>query len=256
LFIVVFAGFMLQLPTNDLNGTDVYRLTHPPGPARLQFFMREVGAWCSHNRPALEDWIVGHFQTLLSAATEGIYGIADFRQVWGNQLQFLQSPEGKQYDQMLLAGINAYKKTWGEDPPPAAPLEPPAELEVELLPADNDTDFNAARAQLSHGLGDANISVVNRNIAWGVAPGIGGAAALVLLASTLGPTAIIQLRKLLETYLAHGGRRIKLKNHSVSIDCSPEDFPKLFTPDQIQQLLQPPAPKAIPPENKVKGKPA
>jgi hypothetical protein len=256
LFIVVFAGFMLHLPANDLNGTDVYRLTHPPGPARLQCFVREVVAWCSHNRPALEDWIVKHFQALLSATTEAIYGIADFRQVWGNQLQFLQSPEGKQYDQMLLAGINAYKRTWGEDPPPASPLEPPAELELQLLPAGNDTDFHAAHAQLSHGLGDANISFATRNIAWGVAPGTGVAGALVLLASTLGPTAIIQLRKLLETYLAHGGRRIKLKNHSVSIECSPEDFQKLFTPDQIQQLLQPPPPKAIPPKNKVKGEPA
>ena len=253
LFIVAFAGFMLYLPATGLNGKDVYRLTHPPGPARLLFFVREISAWCSNDRAALKDWIAEHFPALLRATNEAIYSIADFRQIWKDQLQFLQSPEGQQYDQVLLAGINAYKKTWGADPLPSAPLEPPAVLELQLLPAGIDPGFQAAHAQFSAGLGDASISVVTRNIASGVAPGPGVAGAVLLLASTLGPTAIIQLRKLLETYLAHGGRRIKLKNQSVSIECSPEDFQKLFTADQIQQLLQSPQRKAIPLKNKVKG---
>ena len=249
--IVAFAGFMLQLPTCNLDGMTVQRLTHPPPQARLDCFMREVAAWCSQNRPELDEWIVRNFQPLLNATTEAIYGVPDFRNVWADQFQFLHSPQGQQYDKALIEGINAYKKTWGDDTQTAELLEPAVELQLQLAPATNDPEFQTALTQLSRGLRDANISVGTRSIAWLVPPNAGVAGAF-LLASTLGPTAIIQLRKLLQTYLAHSGRKIKLKSHSVSIECSPEDFQKLFTPEQIQQLLRPPPQKALPRQKKAK----
>ncbi len=250
--IVAFSGFMLQLPTCDLDGTTVQRLTHPPAQARLDCFMREVAAWCSHNRPELVEWIVGHFQRLLNATTESIYGVPNFRHVWGNQFQFLRSTQGQQYVKMLIEGINAYRKTWGEDTQTAELLEPPVELQLQLVPATNDPEFQTALTQLSQGVRDANIGLATRSIAWGGLPNAGVAGIFLLLVSTLGPTAIIELRKLLQAYLAHGGRKIKLKNHAVSVECSPEDFQKVFTPEQIQQLLQPPAQKALPPKRKAK----
>jgi hypothetical protein len=250
--IVAFSGFMMQLPACNLDGTTVQRLTHPPAQARLNCFMREVAAWCSHNRRELDKWIVGHFQTLLNATTEAIYGVPNFRHVWADQFHFLHSPQGQQYDKKLTEGINAYKKTWGENTQQKQLLEPAVELQLQLVPATNDPEFETALSQLSQGLRDANISFANRSIAWGALPNAGVTGIFLLFASTLGPTALIQLRKLLQTYLAHGGRRIKLKNHSVSIECSPEDFQKLFTPEQIQQLLQPPTQKAVPPKKKAK----
>jgi hypothetical protein len=254
--IVAFAGFMLQIPTHILNGTEVYRLTHPPAPARLNFFVREVAAWCSHNRPGLDEWIVKYFQVLLNGAAEAVYAFPNFRQVWGSQLQFLQSPEGRQYDATLTAGIADYRKTWGEDTQPADLLEPAVELQLQLVPATDDPEFQAALAQLSQELQAANISVGTRSIVWGALPGAGLASVLTLLAGTLGPRAITELRKVLQSYLAHGGRRIKLKNHSVTIECSPEDFQKILTPEQIQQLLQPPPQKSLPARKRAKGETA
>ena len=124
-------------------------------------------------------------------------------------------------------------------------LEPAGELQLQLVPATSDPDFQAALTELSQGLRDATIGFASRSPAWGALPNLDIPGGLLLLASTLGPTAIVQLRKLLETYLSHGGRRIKLKTHSVSIECSPEDFQKLFTPEQIQQLLAPPAQRSL-----------
>jgi len=60
-FITAVAGYMLLRPAPDLTAASIYRSTHPPQAARMNFFMREVAGWCSHNRPALEDWISERF---------------------------------------------------------------------------------------------------------------------------------------------------------------------------------------------------
>jgi hypothetical protein len=80
--------------------------------------MREVATWCGQNKPALEHWSVQSFQGLLSATTEAIYDIPDFRRVWADHFAFLSSPDGRKYDATLTAGLAHYKKTWGDDPQP------------------------------------------------------------------------------------------------------------------------------------------
>jgi hypothetical protein len=112
-FVVAFAGYMFLRPAHDLNAVNVYRFTHPPLAARLNFLMREVAAWCSHKRPALEDWIIRHFDGLMNATVEAIHGLTDYRQVWANQLRFLKSPAGQQHTATLTEGIAAYRKSWG-----------------------------------------------------------------------------------------------------------------------------------------------
>ena len=77
-FVAAMAGYMFLRQAPDLNGVNVYRLTHPPVAARLNFLMREVTAWCSHNRPALEGWITSHFDALMNATVEAILGVGDY----------------------------------------------------------------------------------------------------------------------------------------------------------------------------------
>src|SRR5258708_10931624 len=145
--------------------------------------MREVAAWCSHNRPELDEWIVRPFQTLLNVTTEAIYGVPNFRHVWANQFQFLRSIQGQQYDKTLIEGINAYKNTWGEDTQTVELLEPAIELQLQLVPATNDPEFQTALTQLSQGVRDAKISLATRSISWGALPNAGIVGIFLLLAS-------------------------------------------------------------------------
>jgi hypothetical protein len=252
-FVVAVAGYMFLRPAHDLNGVDVYRFTHPPAAARLNFLMREVAAWCSHNRPALEGWITAHFNALMNATVQAICGVSDYRRVWANQISFLGSHEGRQYTATLADGIAAYRKSWGMDKEEAQIIEPPGELRIELMRGTDDPEFGKAVADFSQGLRGADVGSSTRSIAFDSATSAGLTGIFILLATSLGPRAMIEFRKLLQSYLAHGGRKIKLKNGPISIEASADDFLKIFTDEQIQRLIEPTPTKALPPSKRPKS---
>ena len=120
-FITAVASYMLLRPAPDLSAARVYRLTHPPQAARMNFFMREVAGWCSHNRPTLENWMIEQFHALMRATTEAVLEHGGGIQVWANQIAFLKSAEGLRYDAALTEGIAAYRKSWG-NPKASSPI--------------------------------------------------------------------------------------------------------------------------------------
>ncbi len=245
-FVTAVAGYMLLRRADDLSAVNVYRFTHPPLAARLNFLMREVTAWCSHNRPVLEGWITANFDGLMNATSEAVLGFADYRQAWGNQIGFLKSAQGRQYTAALTDGIAAYRKSWGMDKEQAQIVEPPKELGLQFLGGPEDSELPKAVADVLQGLRQANVGLSSRGRAFDSVAAVGTSGIVLILATTLGPRAIIEFRKLLQSYLAHGGRKIKLKNGPISIEASADDFLKVFTEEQIQQLIEPTPKKGLP----------
>ena len=76
--------------------------------------------------------------------------------------------------------------------------------------------------------------------------GAGLSGAFIFAAGILTPAAFGQLRKLIEAFLAPRGRKIKLTNGAVKIEGSVEDIKALFTPEQIQKLIEPKPQKHLP----------
>jgi len=246
-FVVAFGSYIFLRPARDLNVVDVYRFTHPPAPVRLRLLMEEVAGWCSHMQPALEHWLREHFQLLMDAALETLQAtdhrrVQESRQVWANQLSFLKSIEGQQYVETLRQGIAAYRKSWGTDTETTEIIEDSQEILLQLTTptGQTDADFGEAVADFSNGLRGANVEFSTPIRGFNH---VGPTGIFICVVTTLGPRAIIELRKLLQSYLAHGGRKIKLTNGPLSIEASADDFVKVFTPEQIQQLIEPP-PKA------------
>jgi hypothetical protein len=110
LFVVAVAAYLFVRPAPDLNPIDIYKLTHPPQAARMNFLMQEAIGWCSHNRPDLEAWMKSRFQSLMRATAEATLGKGG-AQVWANQNAFLKSEEGAKYIKALADGIEAYRKS-------------------------------------------------------------------------------------------------------------------------------------------------
>ncbi len=66
----------------------------------------------------------------------------------------------------------------------------------------------------------------------------GWAYGVFTLASTLGPIALIQLRKALETFLkAREGRKLKITIGAVTVEGTASEVAKLITPEQIAKML-------------------
>lgn len=58
------------------------------------------------------------------------------------------------------------------------------------------------------------------------------------LASTLGPVALVQLRKAVETFLkAREGRKLKVTVGDVTVEGAASEVSKLITPEQISKML-------------------
>lgn len=110
LFVVAVAAYLFVRPAPDLNPIEIYKLTHPPQAVRMNFLMQEAIGWCSQNRPHLEAWMKGRFQSLMRATAEALLG-TDGAQVWANQNAFLKSEEGAKYIRALAEGIEAYRKS-------------------------------------------------------------------------------------------------------------------------------------------------
>ena len=198
LFVIAFASFLLLRPPELLRAHTVYRFTHPPAAARMNFFLRETAGWCSFNRPPLEGWLVSSSLGLINLTADAILG-AGGAQRWRQQIDFLKSDDGMKYTATLTTGLARYRKSWGRrtatrlTKPPKI-IEPPHELQLQLSSGPDDTEYPQALAAFARSLETANIPFANRGRAFDAA-GAQSHSGLFAIAITLGPVAIIQLRQ-------------------------------------------------------------
>jgi hypothetical protein len=111
LFVISVASYLLLRPPELLSADNVYRFTHPPAVTRMNFLMREMAAWCSHNRPPLEGWLIQNGLALVNLSAEAILGANGVKR-WAAQIDFLKSDEGRTYNAALTTGLAEYRKSW------------------------------------------------------------------------------------------------------------------------------------------------
>src|SRR5437667_12734661 len=112
LFVVAVGAYLFVRPAPDLNELDIYKLTHPPQAARMNFLIREaIFGWCRQNRPELEASMTkSRVKNLMNAVAEATLGKI-CAQVLGEQAAFLQSEKGANYTSALDQSVEAYKQS-------------------------------------------------------------------------------------------------------------------------------------------------
>jgi hypothetical protein len=246
-FVVAIAGYLFLRPPADLNEVNAYGLTHPPGATRLNFTKRQVVSWCSCYRPALEGWIVNSFNPLMDAVVQSIYGVSSYREVFANELAFRKSDAGKQYDATLTAEESACRKSWGNtDDEESQFIEPPREIQLQLIPGPNDPEYRNDRASFTQSLRAANISFSSRARAFDAA-GAEGQGILAIAITVLGPVALVQLRKVLETFLARNDRKMELSIGAFKFKGCVKDLEALMASEKFQNLIALQSQKSVAP---------
>jgi len=95
--IVAIGAFLYALRPAVVDNATVYRLSHPPQAARLNFIMHSAINWCSQNEPALVGYMnLERFQAIL-AAVELVAREMNGGFDWSGQTGFLGSPDGANY---------------------------------------------------------------------------------------------------------------------------------------------------------------
>jgi hypothetical protein len=112
LVILSVGAYLFMRPAPDLSRIDIYKLTHPPQVARMDFLRQEIMNWCRQNRPRLLEWMTPkRFQQIMDATTEATLGIRA-AEAAGDQAIFFQSEEGAKYFTAIAAGVNSYKQSF------------------------------------------------------------------------------------------------------------------------------------------------
>jgi hypothetical protein len=107
-FVVAVGAFLLARPPVDVDKANVYKLTHPPQAARLNYLMESAIAWCRQNRPSLAAWMTkDRFQRIMKAAAEATWGV-NGGLTWEAQITFFQSEAGAEYIRKLGESLKAY----------------------------------------------------------------------------------------------------------------------------------------------------
>ncbi|MGO9095612.1 MAG: M48 family metalloprotease [Bryobacteraceae bacterium] len=107
-FVIAVGAYLFVRPPSDLDDVNIYRLTHPPQAARMNFLVYQAIGWCRQNRPSLEAWMTrDRFQGLMNGVAEATWGMNGGRD-WGAQTAFLQSEDGSEYIRKLDRSLNAY----------------------------------------------------------------------------------------------------------------------------------------------------
>ena len=97
-FVMAAAGFIFVQAPQAFNGQDLGTRTHPLQVVRLRLMMKAAHAWCDQNRPALCSQTRGpQFHALIRLLAHAICG-PDGQARWDEQLQFIRSDAGRQYD--------------------------------------------------------------------------------------------------------------------------------------------------------------
>jgi hypothetical protein len=96
-FVAAIAAYLFVRPPESLDNNNIYKLTHPPQAARMNFLMQQAISWCKQNRPALVPWMtLERFQNLMEVVAESAWESNGGRN-WAKQTAFLQSEEGTKY---------------------------------------------------------------------------------------------------------------------------------------------------------------
>jgi hypothetical protein len=107
-FVLAVGGFLFARPPVDVNNNNVYKLTHPPQLARLNYVMEGAISWCRQNRPALAVWMTpDRFRMLIRPGAEAIWDL-DGGLRWQEQIAFLESTAGKEYVRRLGEDLKRY----------------------------------------------------------------------------------------------------------------------------------------------------
>jgi hypothetical protein len=250
LFVIACAGNLFMRRAADLDADNVYRFTHPPSAARMQFQMDEILAWCSHQKPALEDWLRNKFWELMRLTAGAL--VAEGAGVWANQISFLNSPEGKQYTATIRKGIADYREALPDDDEEPQTGEIQEEIRIQLSSTEGNAQSEQDLDAFVELLRAENLQFTPRSMAFDTTGAEQAAGLLAITVSVVGPVAVVQLRKLLEKFIA--GRKIKLTNGTVKFEGSVKDLQALLTPEQIHQLTEPKAiKKSLPPASRKRG---
>ncbi len=106
--VVAVGAFLFARTPSTVESAKIYKLTHPPQAARMNFIMHSAVNWCKQNRPHLESYMtIKRFQMLRRAtatATWGMNGGTD----WALQIAFLQTDEGSRYISKLDERFKAH----------------------------------------------------------------------------------------------------------------------------------------------------
>ena len=104
--LIVAIGARIYRPVSiALDETNAYAATHPAAAARMNFVMRDVQQWCTHNRIRLVEWVtIDLFQKLMHGIDQVLADGKGKR--WAQQTAFLQSSDGAVYMEILHAAFN------------------------------------------------------------------------------------------------------------------------------------------------------
>ena len=111
LVVVAIGAYFMLRPVPQLDAENVYKLSHPPQPARLNSLMETAIAWCRQNRDDLAQRMTEQrFNQLLSHVASAIWEPDDSRnQSWIQQVEFLRSADGVEYLRKLRTGKDQYR---------------------------------------------------------------------------------------------------------------------------------------------------
>ena len=127
-------------------------------------------------------------------------------------------------------------------------IEAAADVQLKFSAAEGESvgspEFQSQLGMLMDGLRREGVNVSQK---WFTQDAVGGRGAggwgtgeLIVLASTLGPVAIVQLRKgIIEFLKMRQGRKLKLKVGPLTIEGHAGDIEKFVTPEQIAKALEP-----------------
>ncbi len=107
-FVAAIAAYLFVRLPESLDNNNIYKLTHPPQAARMNFLMQQAISWCKQNRPALVSWMtLERFQNLMEVVAESTWG-SNGGTNWAKQTAFLQSQEGAEYFTKLDKALKAH----------------------------------------------------------------------------------------------------------------------------------------------------
>jgi hypothetical protein len=115
-FVVAVGGWLYAREPQVLSTDSIYRFTHPPQAARMNFVMQRAAAWCIQNRPALHQWMThSRFQSLMASVAEATFGMNGTTD-WEAQIAFLHSDDGTEYIKRLDERFRACVDALGPRP--------------------------------------------------------------------------------------------------------------------------------------------
>jgi hypothetical protein len=109
LAILAVAAYFFAHPASQW--TDLYKLTHPPQPVRMNCIIEEALNWSSHNNhhELNASMTMTRIQQIMAAASEAASTPANADH-WRELISYLQTGAGARYYKDLTDGVNTYKQ--------------------------------------------------------------------------------------------------------------------------------------------------